>query len=152
MTIVVPPMVQATAPAPLRDEDYRALGEFRAAMRRFLAFSEAGARAHGLTAQQHQALLAIRSHDGSSAVSVGDLARTLLIRNHSAVGLVERLVERGLVSRRPDAGDRRKVLVELLPPGLEALDAISRRNLEQLGQAADILAGIVETARRQLAK
>ena len=32
-------------------------------------------------------------------MSIGELADSLLIKNHSAVGLVARLVERGLVRR-----------------------------------------------------
>lgn len=138
----------SAADAALTDEDYRALGDFRRAIRQFLAFSEQGARDHGLTAQQHQALLAIRAHPGPDPISIGELADSLLIKNHSAVELVARLVERDLVARRDSDTDRRRVVLELKPGGAAALEAISRRNLNRLNQGADILAEIIETARR----
>lgn len=133
---------------PLTADDYQALGEFRRAIRQFLAFSEEGARAHGLTSQQHQALLAIKVHRGPDPISIGDLAETLLIKNHSAVELVARLIERDLVSRRDDEADRRRVVLELRPHGADVLETISRRNLGQLRQGADILAEIIEVAHR----
>jgi len=132
----------------LTDADYRALGDFRQAIRQFLAFSEEGAKAHGLTSQQHQALLAIRAHPGPEPMSIGELARSLLIKNHSAVELVARLVERDLVARRDADADRRRVILALRPRGAEVLEAISRRNLERLNDGADILVGITKAARR----
>lgn len=116
----------------LTTSDYQALGAFRLALRRFLAFSEAGARALGLTPQQHQALLAVRAHAGPTAMSVGELAECLLIKNHSALGLVDRLVERGLLERAPAAHDRRRVALSLTPAGAKALETISRNNLGKL--------------------
>lgn len=132
----------------LTDDDYQALGEFRRAIRQFLAFSEEGARAYGLTSQQHQALLAIKAHRGPDPISIGDLAQCLLIKNHSAVELVARLIERDLVSRRDHEADRRRVVLALRPRGVDILETISRRNLGQLRQGADILAEIIEAAHR----
>jgi DNA-binding MarR family transcriptional regulator len=107
-----------------------------------------GAKEHGLTSQQHQALLAIMAHTGQGPMSVGELAESLLIKNHSAVELVARLVERDLVARRGSDADRRRVILTLRPHGAEILEAISRRNLTRLHEGADILAGVIETARR----
>ena len=39
-------------------EDYRLLADFRYLLRQFFVFAEQGAKAAGLTAQQHRALLA----------------------------------------------------------------------------------------------
>jgi DNA-binding MarR family transcriptional regulator len=143
-----PSKAAPTDPDALTQDDYRALGDFRHAIRQFLAFSEDGAKAHGLTSQQHQALLAIKAHPGPDPISIGDLSRSLLIKNHSAVELVARLVERDLVSRRDADADRRRVILALRPRGAEILEAISRRNLERLNDGADILVEIVEAARR----
>lgn len=137
-----------TDEAALDDADYKALADFRGAMREFLAFSAQGALAHGLTSQQHQALLAIKTHRGEEAISVGELADCLLIKNHSAVGMVARLVDNGFVRRLESSIDRRRTLVELTPEGAEALHAISIRNLGQLQRAAQILQGVVKTARK----
>jgi DNA-binding MarR family transcriptional regulator len=116
----------------LSPDDYQALGAFRRAVRRFLAFSEAGAEAQGMTPQQHQALLAIKAHVGGEAMSVSELAAALLVKTHSAVGLVARLVDRGLVVRTPSARDRRRILLTLSPAGERKLEVISRQNLGQL--------------------
>jgi hypothetical protein len=134
--------------APLSASDFRALGDFRHAIRQFLAFSEQGAKDHGLTSQQHQALLAIKAHPGPDPISIGELAQSLMIKNHSAVELVARLVERNLVARRDSDADRRRVVLTLRPRGAEILEAISRRNLARLHEGADILAEIIEAARR----
>jgi DNA-binding MarR family transcriptional regulator len=135
----------------MSEGDYKALGDFRRAMRTFLAFSAEGARDHGLTSQQHQALLAVRTHTGPEAMTIGELADCLLIKNHSAIGLVARLVERGLVDRTTSQNDRRRVLVGLTPAGAEVLEIISVRNLAQLNRAAEILAGILKTTRKMKA-
>src|SRR5690348_10750657 len=84
----------------LAKADYETLSELRYLMRRFAAFSEAAAREAGLTPQQHQALLAIRGFPGTTRASIGDLARRLNIRHHSVVGLVNRLVSKGLLRRQ----------------------------------------------------
>jgi DNA-binding MarR family transcriptional regulator len=127
---------------------YRPIGEFRRALREFLAFSEAGARKHGLTSQQHQALLAIKSHPGPGPMTISELADSLLIKTHSAVGLVSRLEERGLVERRVSSADRRRVQLILTAPGESVLEAISLNNLEQLEGVAKILDELLQTARR----
>ncbi len=132
----------------LTDAEYKALGQFRRAMREFLAFSEQSARQHGLTSQQHQALLAIRSHGGPEAMSIGELAECLMIRNHTAVELVGRLVERDLVVRRQSPDDRRRVLLELTAGAAATLGAISIGNITQLAETAEILAELVRAVRR----
>lgn len=134
--------------ARLSDAEYMALGEFRWSMRQFLQFSEEGAREQGISSQQHQALLAIRSHSGPEAMTIGGLAERLLIKNHSALELVARMAENGLVERCVSEEDRRRVLLRLLPRGAEILETISLRNLGQLNETAAILAEILETVRR----
>jgi DNA-binding MarR family transcriptional regulator len=127
---------RATAKArktrPIRDADYRALADFRYALRRFLAFSEEAARAAGLTAQQHQALLAIKGFPAGDQVTVGDLADRLLIRHNSAVELVNRLVSAGLVVKQPGREDRRKVIIHLTGEAEAILDDLSVSHLDEL--------------------
>ena len=76
------------------DSAYAALAQFRLQVRTFLAFSETAAQRAGLTPQQHQALLAIKGFAGRDAASIGDVARFLLIRHHTAVGLMDRIEAR----------------------------------------------------------
>lgn len=126
------------SPAPRRTRrklttaEYQALGAFRQALRRFLAFSEAGAKAQGLTPQQHQALLAVRAHPGPAGMTVSQLAAWLGIKTHSALGLVDRMVERGLLARAAAAEDRRRVVLSLTETGRRKLESIARNNLGQL--------------------
>lgn len=128
--------------------DYQALGAFRYALRKFLAFSEAGARELDLTAQQHQALLAIRAHKGEEPITIGQLADCLLIKNHSAVGLVARLVERGLVVRDNSVEDRRRVILRLTSLAEAKIETISRNNLGELNRASDIFRELLGTLRK----
>ena len=133
---------------PLEPADFQSLGEFRRAIRDFLAFSEESARVHGVTSQQHQALLAIKAHPGPEAMSIGELADSLLIKNHSAVGLVSRLVERGLVRRWGSENDRRRVLLALEPRGEETLTRISHNNIRKLAVTAKSLRRVLSTLRK----
>ena len=128
--------------------DYQSLGEFRRAIRDFLAFSEESARELGVTSQQHQALLAIRAHSGPEPMSIGELADSLLIKNHSAVGLVARLVERELISRSTSETDRRRVLLTLEARGEEVLARISQSNLRRLSITAKSLRRVLSTLRK----
>jgi DNA-binding MarR family transcriptional regulator len=136
------------APAPLADEDYQSVGAFRLALRRFAAFSEASARTVGLTAQQHQALLAIRTHAGPEPMTISELAESLLIKNHTAVELVGRLVEGELVTRAPSEADRRRILLSLTPRAEELLEIVTRRNLDELSSNAPIFRDLLKTLRR----
>ena len=58
----------------LADADYRRLLQFRTGLRRFLHWSEEQAERAGLTAAQHQLLLAVRGHDGHQGPTIGDVA------------------------------------------------------------------------------
>jgi DNA-binding MarR family transcriptional regulator len=124
-------------PRELTDDDYQRLLDLRTGLRRFLRWSEEQAAEAGLTAAQHQLLLAIRGHlnpNGSAGVgpTIGDVAESLLLRHHSAVGLVDRAVKAGLVTRQEDANDRRMVRLRLTPLGNDLLNLLSAAHLEEL--------------------
>lgn len=116
----------------LEDADYRRLLKFRTDLRRFLHWSEEQAEKAGLTAAQHQLLLAVRGHDGAQGPTIGDVAGYLMLRHHSAVGLVDRAVKAGMVERQEDAGDRRVVRLRLTPLGLRTLQQLSALHLEEI--------------------
>ncbi|HEY9219450.1 MAG TPA: MarR family transcriptional regulator [Phenylobacterium sp.] len=127
----------------LKPSEYEALAMFRYAVRRYLAFAEAGAKSVGLTSQQHQALLAIKAHTLHRPMSIGDLAAQLLVKHHSAVGLFDRLEKAGFVSRSSDVDDRRKVLISLTDAGEEVLAALSAKNLRELRLIAPAFTGLL---------
>jgi DNA-binding MarR family transcriptional regulator len=118
----------------LSQSDYRDQADFRYAVRRFVRFSELQARQEGITPQQHLLLLMVRGHESYPRVSIGDIAERLQVRHHSASLLVERMVQRGLVSREIDAADRRRALVALTPTGQDVLDRITIANRRELGE------------------
>jgi DNA-binding MarR family transcriptional regulator len=130
-------------PDTLARADYEALASFRYAVRRYLAFAEAGARSVGLTSQQHQALLAIKAHTLSRTMSVGDLASQLLLKHHSAVELVGRLEKAGFTRRTVDPEDRRRVLISLTAKGQGVLEALSANNLRELRLIAPAFSGLL---------
>lgn len=116
--------------------DYHALAQFRFELRTFLAFSEEGARKAGLTPRQHQALLGIKGFVDPGPPTVGDIARFLLIRHHSAVELMNRMAKLGLVSRVADPADARRVQLKLTAKGEQKLQAVSKKNIEELRRVA----------------
>ncbi|HAH00126.1 MAG TPA: MarR family transcriptional regulator [Ktedonobacter sp.] len=122
-------------------DDYRGLGEFRYQIRRFLRFSEQVAREAGIEPQQHQLLLAIKGLPEGMTASISILAERLQIQHHSAVELVDRLVERGLVERRRDEDDLRRVLVKLTLEGEDVLRNLSRHTLIELRSIGPALVG-----------
>jgi DNA-binding MarR family transcriptional regulator len=124
-----------------RTADYRLLGHFRHLLREFLAFSERAARAGGLTPQQHQALLALKGTDGPA--TVGYLAERLAIRHHSAVGLADRLTKAGLVRRKCDPVDRRRVSLALTAAAERKLARLSAAHAEELRRLAPTLREIL---------
>ncbi|MEZ2330469.1 MarR family winged helix-turn-helix transcriptional regulator [Mesorhizobium sp. RCC_202] len=119
--------------------DYQRLSEFRYLLRRFLEFSQVQANDAGLTPRQHQALLAIKGYPGGGPVAVGDLAERLRIRHHSAVELVNRLAEAGLVVRDQDKADNRRVLLQLTPLADDRLAELSVAHLDELSRIEPML-------------
>jgi DNA-binding MarR family transcriptional regulator len=128
----------------LRKEHYEMLAAFRYELRKFSRFSEAAAEAARVTPQQHQALLAIKGFPGRDQVTVGELAERLQLRHHSAVGLVDRLVNEKLVLRSPAETDRRQVLIQLTPRGEKTLEELSAMHHEQLQRIGPELARLLQ--------
>lgn len=136
--------------APIKNRpavDYEVLARFRFQLREFLAFSEAAALEAGLTPQQHQALLAIKGFQRSDAVSVGDLARFLFIKSHTAGELVNRMTRLGLLSRTVDDSDGRRVLLRLTRKGEQHLRQLSEAHLAELQSASVTLSEILKSFR-----
>ena len=131
-------------PGHLIKSQYETLAAFRYALRRFTHFSEEAAQAAGITAQQYQALLAIKGFPARDKVTVGELAERLQLRHHSAVGLIDRLVTEKLAVRVPSAGDRRQVLIQLTSRGetiLEKIASVHRKQLKRIGPEISRLLG-----------
>lgn len=123
--------------------DYPSLADLRYHIRSFLGVREAAARAAGLEPQQYVLLLQIKGLEGRRPATIGALAERLQVRHHSAVELVDRLVARGLVSRRRAPGDRRQVLVGLRRAGEAVLGRLATDSLKELQTAGPALVGVL---------
>jgi DNA-binding MarR family transcriptional regulator len=131
----------------LSQQDFATLLEFRAKLRRFLLWSERQARAAGLTARQHQLLLAIKGHGDRRGPTVGELADCLQLRHHSTVELIDRAEEARLVTRCRDEDDARVIRVRMRADGEKTLLALTRQHLielRELAPALDHLAAALE--------
>jgi DNA-binding MarR family transcriptional regulator len=116
----------------LAEDDYARLAAFRHTLRGFLHFSESTAADMGITAQQYHALLVVRV--GKEHLTINDLAAQLFIKHNSAVGLVDRLAEQGLLVRRPALDDARKVNLTLTGKGLRVLERLAEVFREELAR------------------
>jgi DNA-binding MarR family transcriptional regulator len=133
----------------LTPADYGRLAEFRYVLRHFLIFSENAADAAGLSAQQHQALLAIKDASTKTQATAGLLAERLGTRHHSAVGLLDRLAGKKLIRRLRNSEDRRQVLILLTPKAERLLARLSTAHQRELRRVAPLLRGLLtQLARR----
>jgi DNA-binding MarR family transcriptional regulator len=123
----------------LTSEDFTNLLAFRTGLRRFLHWSQAEARAVGLTAAQHQLLVAIKGHPGDSDPTISDLAGYLMLRHHSVVELVDRAEAAGLTRRRRDPDDGRLTRVGLTREGEKRLGRLVASHISELRNLAPIL-------------
>lgn len=129
---------------PISLPHYQTLAALRRALRRFLHFSEEAARGAGIPPQQHQALLAIKGFPGDEPVSIRALAEHLQVKHHSAVGLVDRLAQKGLVRRRASGADRRRLELHLTARGEALIRRLSAAHLSELRQIRPELRRILE--------
>jgi DNA-binding MarR family transcriptional regulator len=128
----------ASASTALTDADYVVLADFRFALRKFIAFSESKAAEHGLTPQQHQALLALRAAKADTA-TIGYIAERLILKPHSASGLVDRLETLGLVVRETSSQDGRVSVLCLSRAATKKLDALSSTHQEEIRRLRPVL-------------
>lgn len=135
------PRPPAHAPRPRRgptDADYRRLADFRYALRRFIRFSEEAARRAGVSPTHYQLLLFVRASPGGPP-TIAELAERLQVEHHSAVGLVDRSVRAGLVARRRDTADGRRVRVGLTGRGQNLLARLVRAHSPEVDRLAAAL-------------
>lgn len=137
----------------LPDEAYARLLRLRTGLRRFEHWSAQRAKEAGLTPAHHQLMLAIRGHSDPEGPTIGEVADYLLLRHHSAVGLVDRAEAAGLVERARDTGDHRVVKLRLTDEGATRLEALSQLHVEELRRLAlelpEAWAGLPETSPRR---
>jgi DNA-binding MarR family transcriptional regulator len=133
--------------SPTERSEYQARAEFRFLIRTFLAFTEQAASEVDLTARQHEALIAIV---GSSApISITELSECLVIKHHSAVGLVDRLENFGLISREQNPNNYREVRLYVTPKALKILQKLAPSHRSELRRMTPLLNKAVRKLRQR---
>ncbi len=84
-----------------------------------------------VTLAQYRALIEVASR---GPLRLADLALALRVDRSTATRMCDRLIRRGLVSRRRLADDRRAVRISLTPAGRELVAQVSRHRRAEIGQ------------------
>jgi DNA-binding MarR family transcriptional regulator len=119
-----------------------ALAVFRRALRR------ASRRPQELTSLTGAQLELVRLLRRSPGTSVAEAARELRVAPNTVSTLVSRLLETGVIVKRPDPGDRRVARLDLSPRARRSVEAWRDRRLELLD---DALARLPRVDARRLA-
>lgn len=90
----------------------------------------------GLTPSQSSVLATLDRH---GPMSMSRLAEHEAIAKPSATGIVGRLIERGLVDRKPDPADGRSSIVEVTPEGVDAIEERRRERTAYLARRIESL-------------
>jgi DNA-binding MarR family transcriptional regulator len=86
-------------------------------------------------------------------MTLGELSQRMMVSNGNVTGLVDRLVEQGLINRRPSLKDRRAQIVSLTAQGRRFFRAMARTNGDWIGEIfADLSATDMDALMRLLAK
>lgn len=128
----------------LSDRDYARLLAIRTTLREFERWSADQAAAQGLTARQHQLLLAVRGDGQAAGPTVRDVSRYLLVQHNTAVELASRTEALGLIERVDDEHDHRSIRLRLTDAGRERLAALSATHIEELTQLRHMLNTMVD--------
>lgn len=89
-----------------------------------------------LSAPQMNMILMIRVRE---AVSVTQLASLLNVSPPSASTMVDRLVERGLLTRTPSSKDRRKVVIRVSPEAIAQISRVEEKVLSAFVELVEAL-------------
>lgn len=104
--------------------------------------------AHGLEVWEFDVLAALRREGPPYVLSPGELTRQTLSTSGTTTNRLDRLEQKGLVAREPNADDRRGVRVRLTPGGMARVSAALA---DLLAFERDLLTGVEPEVRDQLA-
>jgi MarR family transcriptional regulator, organic hydroperoxide resistance regulator len=120
----------------INKETQQVIDNFRRVFQATIEYSKAAERSTGLTAPQ---LWALKVLADDSPIRVSDLARLMYLTPATVVGIIDRLEEKGLVTRNRSKEDRRVVHLELTTTGMtivsnapEVTQTILLKGLEEL--------------------
>ena len=87
------------------------------------------------------------ARDDVQGLTMSELSRRLMVTNGNLTGLIERLVQEGLVSRAASATDRRTQIVRLSAAGRRALQAMAPQHEQWIN---DLFEGLTDDDRLRL--
>jgi DNA-binding MarR family transcriptional regulator len=103
---------------------------------------------HGIESWTYDVLATLRRSGEPYELSAGDLVRQSMVTTGAITHRIDRLEDRGLVER-VGAFDRRKVIVQLTPRGLDLVDEVVHSHL---ATEREILAALSPRQQRELAQ
>jgi DNA-binding MarR family transcriptional regulator len=125
---------------PQQPADFRAIADFRSALRRFNQATDDITRRHGLTRRRYELLVMVAgAEDGSRSATISEIAARMHLAPQTATELVSRAEQVGLVERSGDANDGRVTRVRLTANGERQL----ARAAAALGPERDRLLGLL---------
>ncbi|HEY6069865.1 MAG TPA: MarR family transcriptional regulator [Chthoniobacterales bacterium] len=130
-------------------KDYESLAEFRYLLRKFLRFSKDFLRTEaGLNPEQYEALLAVKAFSSDKGLTISQLSERLQVKHHSAVNIVDRLVEKKLVTRCAGETDRRQRHVDLTPKGEKLIQVLAAAHWNELRNRSGEMISALERLRK----
>ena len=133
----------------LHSDDYEALAELRYLGRKFLRFSKDWLRAKvGLNPEQYEALLAMKASSSPKGLTISELSERLQGRHHSAVNIVDRLVESKLITREAGETDRRQRYVTLTAKGEKLIEELASVHHKELSNRSREMIQALERLRK----
>jgi len=88
-----------------------------------------------------------------SGMTLGELSSRLMVTNGNVTGVTDRLVEQGLIDRRPSPKDRRSQIVSLTADGRRAFRAMARAHEDWIAEMfVELSAADIEALMRLLGK
>jgi MarR family transcriptional regulator, 2-MHQ and catechol-resistance regulon repressor len=95
----------------------------------FAAYSEAHVRQFDLTPAQFDVVATLGNTNG---LSMSELGEKTLITKGTLTGVIDRLLQKDLVSRDNPPGDRRSVIVQLTPNGQQVFEQVFPAHIAHL--------------------
>jgi len=133
----------------LDSDDYEGLANFRYLLRKFLRFSKDFLRATaGLNPEQYEALLAIKAFAAPVGLTISELSERLQVKHHSAVNIVDRLVERKLITREAGETDRRRRHVQLTAKGEKLIEELAPVHRKEIRMRSAEMIKVLERLRK----
>ena len=105
--------------------------------------------AHGLQTHEFDILATLRRAGAPYRLTAGQLTQAAMVTSGAITNRIDRLLDKGWVTRETDPDNRRSVRISLSKSGLAKVDSV----LEQhVAREAELLAGLSEKQQSQLAK